>query len=108
MSQSSLVHRASVLFPLALFAVAGPIAGAKDAPFLVETPPLVAACNAWRVHISDLLNQHWIAHEMDDVALSEIVRQFIAARNACIPGRYEVGLRMYEAIPLRRVQGGPK
>ena len=108
MSQSSLLPRALVLFPLALSAVGGPTAQAKEAAFLVETPPLVAACNAWRVHISDLLNQHWIAHEMDDAALSEIVRQFIAARNACIPGRYEVGLRMYEAIPLRRVQGGPK
>jgi hypothetical protein len=68
----------------------------------------MAACNAWRVHIGDLLDQHRIAHEMDDDALSEIVRQFISARNACIPGRYEVGLRMYEAIPLRRVQGVPK
>ena len=108
MGRSSLLPRALVLFPLALSAVGGPTAQAKEAAFLVETPPLVAACNAWRVHISDLLNQHWIAHEMDDAALSEIVRQFIAARNACIPGRYETGLRLYEAIPLRRVQGGPK
>jgi hypothetical protein len=108
MSQSSILPRALVLFSLALAAVVGPIARAKDAQFLVGSPPLVAACNAWRVHISDLLDQHWIAHEMDDHALSEIVRQFISARNACIPGRYEVGLRMYEAIPLRRVQGAPK
>jgi hypothetical protein len=68
-------------------------------------PPPVAACNAWRVHIGDLIDQHRIAQELDDRTLSEIVRRFIAARNACTPGRYELGLRMYEEIPIGPVQG---
>jgi hypothetical protein len=106
MSQSSVLHGALILFPLALSVVLGPSARAKDAQFVSGSPPLVAACNAWRVRIGDLLDQHRIAREIDDDALSGLVRQFISARNACIPGRYEIGLRMYEAIPLRRVQAG--
>ncbi len=68
-------------------------------------PSLIAACNAWRVHIADLIDQHRIAQEIDERALADIVRRFIAARNACTPGRYETGLRMYEDIPLGPVQG---
>jgi hypothetical protein len=67
-------------------------------------PSPVAACNAWRVHISDLLDQHRIAQEITEDALSDMVRRFIAARNMCTPGRYELGLRMYEEIPLGPVQ----
>ncbi len=68
-------------------------------------PSLAAACAAWCDHISDLLDQHRMAHEIDDHALYEFVLQFIAARDACSPGGYEIGLRMYDAISLRRVQG---
>ena|SRR3712207_2385284 len=68
-------------------------------------PSPVAACNAWRVHIADLIDQHRIAQEIDERTLADIVRRFIAARNACTPGRYETGLRMYEDIPLGPVQG---
>ena len=68
-------------------------------------PSAVAACNAWRVHIGDLIDQHRIAQEIDERTLADIVRRFIAARNACTPGRYETGLRMYEDIPLGPVQG---
>ena len=53
--------------------------------------------------MGDLLDQHRVARDLDDAALSDFVRQFIAARNTCTPGRYEIGLRMYEAIPLGRV-----
>jgi hypothetical protein len=70
-------------------------------------PSLIAACNAWRVHIGELIDQHRIAQEIDERTLSDIVRRFIAARNACTPGRYELGLRMYEDIPLGPVQGRP-
>ncbi len=68
-------------------------------------PSAVAACNAWRVHIGDLIDQHRIAQELDECTLSDIVRRFITARNACTPGRYELGLRMYEEIPIGPVQG---
>ena len=82
-------------------------AGAQDirAGEASVRPSAVAACNAWRVHIGDLIDQHRIAQEIDERTLADIVRRFIAARNACTPGRYEVGLRMYEDIPLGPVQG---
>ena len=66
---------------------------------------LAAARAAWREHIIDLIDQHRIAHEIDEEALFEFVLQYIDARDACTPGNYEVGLRMYEAIPLRRARG---
>jgi hypothetical protein len=65
-------------------------------------PHPVEACNAWREHISDLIEQHRTAGEMDEKALFSFVRQFIAARDACRPGRYEIGLRLYEEIALGR------
>jgi hypothetical protein len=65
-------------------------------------PHPVEACNAWREHISDLIEQHRTAGEMDEKALFAFVRQFIAARDACRPGRYEIGLRLYEEIALGR------
>lgn len=81
------------------------IAPSVGAPDTSMRSPLVAACNAWRVHIADLIDQHRIAQEIDERTLADIVRRFIAARNACTPGRYETGLRMYEDIPLGPVQG---
>jgi hypothetical protein len=79
------------------------IHGIRAAEASVRPPP-VAACNAWRVHIGDLIDQHRIAQELDEHTLADIVRRFIAARNACTPGRYELGLRMYEEIPIGPVQ----
>jgi hypothetical protein len=88
---------------LALSVSVAPSVWATETPLVSARSSLVAACNAWRVHIGDLLDQHRIARDLDDRALSEMVRQFISARNACTPGRYEIGLRMYEVIPLGRV-----
>ena len=85
----------------------GPSARATDASLLSARPPAAAACNAWREHLSDLIDQHRIAHEIDDDALFDYVRQFIAARDACSPGGYETGLRMYELILLGPVQRRP-
>jgi hypothetical protein len=66
--------------------------------------PAPPACNAWHVHIGELIDQHRIAQGLDEATLSDIVRRFIAARNACTPGRYELGLRIYEEIPIGPVQ----
>lgn len=68
-------------------------------------PSIAAACSAWREHISQLIDQHRIADDMDDEDLSVIVLQFISARNACSLGSEQVGLRMYEAILIGRVSG---
>ncbi len=72
---------------------------------LPSRPPPAAACTAWRDHISELIDQHRIAKDIDDEALTAIVMQFISARDACTPGRYEIGLQMYEAISIGRVRG---
>ena len=91
---------AFTLLTLALALHGAPSVWSSEPQLISARSPLVAACNAWRVHIGELLDQHRIARDLDDLALSEMVRQFISARNACTPGRYEIGLRMYEAIPL--------
>jgi hypothetical protein len=72
---------------------------------LPRRPTLTEACNAWREHMGGLIEQHRIAGEIEEKELLQFVRQFIAARNNCAPGRYETGLRMYEAIPLGRPRG---
>jgi hypothetical protein len=64
---------------------------------------LCCARSCWQPN--KFLDQHRIAQEIDEGTLSDIVRRFIAVRNACTPGRYEIGLRMYEDIPLGPVQG---
>jgi hypothetical protein len=83
------------------------IAPGAEATGTSTRPSPVAACNAWRVYIGDLIDQHRIASEMTDKDLANIVRQFIAARNACTPGHYELGLRLYEEIPIGPVQKRP-
>jgi hypothetical protein len=107
MARSSLWRGALVLLFLALSVTVGPTARAKDPP-LISAPSLLAACTAWREHFADLIDQHRIAHEMNEVALLDFVLQFIAARDACSSrGGYEIGLRMYEAILLGPVQQRP-
>lgn len=103
MSHNGLCRALTFLAVLLLPAL--PRVQASDPVRPPSQPAWVAACNAWREHISDLIDQHRIAQEIDEANLSAAVRQFIAARDACTPGRYEVGLRLYEAIPLGRVQG---
>jgi hypothetical protein len=102
MARSPLLHGTFVVVVLATAVGVAPSVRAAE---VSVRPSPVAACNAWRVHIGDLIDQHRIAQEIDEGALSDIVRRFIAARNACTPGRYELGLRMYEDIPLGPVQG---
>ena len=99
-------QRGALIIPiLALFVAVGSSARATDAPLLPARPSLPAACAAWREHISGLLDQHRIAHDIDDDALYDFVLQFIDARDACSLGSYEIGLRMYEAIALGRARG---
>ena len=99
-------QRGALIIPiLALFVAVGSSARATDAPLLPARPSLPAACAAWREHISGLLDQHRIAHDIDDDALYDFVLQFIDARDACSLGSYEIGLRMYGAIALGRSRG---
>jgi hypothetical protein len=79
-------------------------ASATESPLLSARPWIGAACAAWHDHFADLIDQHRIAHEINDDALYEVVRQFIAARDACFAGSHETGLRIYEVIPLSPVQ----
>jgi hypothetical protein len=106
MSKSHLVRGTLVALLLAPSVVGGPPARATDMAFS-SASSLAAACNAWREHISDLIDQHRIAHEIDDDALFAFILQFIAARDACSLGGYETGLRKYEGIQLGRVQQRP-
>ena len=63
-------------------------------------PPLSAACRAWNGHIAELIDQHRIAHELDDDQVHEIIRLFYEAGSACSALRFEEGLAIYEAIPI--------
>jgi hypothetical protein len=106
MSKSPLMRGVLVAL-LASPVTIGPTARAKDPP-LLSAPSLLAACTAWREHFTDLIDQHRIAHEMNEDAQLDFVLQFIAARDACSSrGGYEIGLRMYEAILLGPVQQRP-
>jgi hypothetical protein len=108
MSRSSLWRGALVLLILALPVAVGPSVGATESPPSSVRLSLWAACTAWREHFTDLIDQHRIAHEMNEDALFDFVLQFIAARDACSSRRgYEIGLRMYEAILLGPVQQRP-
>lgn len=107
MSLSFLWRGALVPLILGLPVGAGSSAGAMEMPLASARPSIGAACSAWRDHFADLIDQHRIAHEIDDDALFEIVLQFMSARDACSAGSHESGLRMYEAILLGRVQQRP-
>ena len=63
-------------------------------------PPLSAACRAWDSHITELIDQHRIAHELGDDQVHEIIRLVYAAGSACSALRFEEGLAIYEAIPI--------
>ena len=63
-------------------------------------PPHSAACRAWNDHVAELIDQHRIAHELDDDQVHEIIRLVYAAGSACSALRFEEGLAIYEAIPI--------
>lgn len=83
---------------IAVFVATGPHATE------VKRPAPYDACNVWREYMGKLIDQHRIVADMDDEALSEVVLQFISARDACSPGQYEKGMRLYEAISLGPVR----
>ena len=71
----------------------------------ITRPSLSDACRAWREHISELLDQHRLVQEIDDSTWHVMNLQYASARDTCSIGDYTAGLRLYEAIPLGRVQG---
>jgi hypothetical protein len=74
-------------------------------PMQPERPPPSDACRAWREHIGDLIDQHRVALDIDEDALFDFVRQFNAARDACLAGSFELGLKLYGDIQLGPVHG---
>lgn len=101
MAYYPLLYRALTALALSILILPSPSALALDAP---GRPSAMAACGAWREHISDLIDQHRIGHELDDDTLMAMIMQFSAARDACTSGDAATGLKIYEAIPLGRVQ----
>lgn len=81
------------------------VAGTSQA--LEERPSLSAACQAWKSHISDLLDQHRTANELDDAQIGDIIRLFYEAQSICSAQRFEEGLAIYEAIPIGQVASRP-
>lgn len=67
-------------------------------------PGFAAACHAWFEHVGALIDEHRVAHEMDDDALWGAIDQFGSARAACAVGEFETGLHIYETIALGRVK----
>lgn len=67
-------------------------------------PSLWQACRAWHLHISDLIDQHRLASEIDDEQLGAVIRQFYEAQSACSAQRFDEALTLYEAIPLSPVR----
>jgi hypothetical protein len=74
---------------------------------MAERPPLSAACEAWNGHIAALIDQHRIAHELDDDQLGEVIRLFYEAQSTCSALRFDEGLTLYEAIPIGPVASRP-
>jgi hypothetical protein len=70
-------------------------------------PPLAAACRVWNGHITELIDQHRIAHELEDDQVHEIIRLVYEAGSACSALRFEEGLAIYEAIPIGPVASRP-
>jgi len=81
------------------------VSGATQA--MAERPPLSAACRAWNSHIAELIDQHRIAHELDDDQIGEIIRLFYEAQSTCSALRFEEGLTIYEAILIGPVASRP-
>jgi hypothetical protein len=94
MREPSMLRRLPLGVLIAVSVVTGPPA------METKRPAPHDACNVWREYMGKLIDQHRIAADIDDKALSEIVLQFISARDACSPGQYEMGMQMYEAISL--------
>ena len=74
---------------------------AREVP---ERPSPAAACRAWSEHFGDLIEQHRMAHELDDATIASVTEQFGTARAACYYGDFKNGLRLYETIPLGPVR----
>jgi hypothetical protein len=74
---------------------------AQTAPWPAR-PPLSAACDAWNVHIQDLLDQHQWLHEISEDVFGTALSLFYAAQAHCALGDEKAAFEMYERIPLAR------
>jgi hypothetical protein len=74
---------------------------------MVERPPPSAACRAWSSHITELIDQHRRARELDDDQLGDIIQRFYEAQHTCGALRFEEGLALYESIPIGSVMSRP-
>ncbi len=81
------------------------VSGASQA--MEGRPPLGAACQAWNGHLSELIDQHRTANEVDDDQFGEIMRLFYEAQRTCSAERFAEALAIYEAIPIGPVAGRP-
>ena len=68
------------------------------------SPGPAAACFAWSEHIGALIDEHRVAHELDDEALWSAITQYGSARTACSLGDFTTGIRLYETISIGRVR----
>lgn len=67
-----------------------------------ERPPAKAICWTMNEHISDLLNRHRRATEMDDTEFNDALLKFYDAQTACEAGRYDEALSLYTLVPVGR------
>ena len=74
---------------------------------MAERLPLSAVCRAWDIHIAELIDQHRVAHELDDDQLGDIIQRFYEAQHTCSALRFEEGLALYESIPIGSVASRP-
>jgi hypothetical protein len=78
--------------------------GAPRSGRIYERPPAQAICWTMNEHISDLLNRHRLATEMDEADFHAALQKFYEAQTTCEAGRYDEALSLYTLVPVRRPQ----
>jgi len=94
-------------FAISILVFGTPAGRAGEVHQTSPRPPPSAACLAWRTHIRDLLDQHRLSDDLNDVQFDEVLRLVLDAEYACSTGHFTEGLTLYEAIPIGRVSSRP-
>jgi hypothetical protein len=69
-----------------------------------ERPRLEAACPAYDLHITTLIEDHGIAGTTEPEVLGDTALRLVDARVACRNGDVERALRIYESVDLGSVR----
>ena len=69
-------------------------------PVYYTGPQGIAACDAWNIHIADLILEHMQLGQMTDAEVRAFYAEFYRADKVCRSGQYQTGQALFDAMQI--------